>query len=270
MNSNFSLKFLENLCIHSNMYLNEDIDTYSLYVDNIKLTKNDKKILKNISHPYYGMIFEDYNKSRIKNDESRGAIELFVDSKIAEDFYNKCIEKNYKVIKYKISNTIEYETNISEKVIPIKWKINENNQKISYAHIFVDNDNPSINLIKRMFIEYYSLYNREVYTNSHIFYCIKIIDYKEKSNDFLNRFYDFIIEIYGKPTVRNINNNISNYYMSIYNSVIRELYEDEDDSDDDEEEYHICPSCINQNRDTDNENEYDEYVNSDNSDTDIE
>ena len=280
MNSNFSLQLLENMCIHSHLYLNEKIDQYYEYFGNQKYIKSDIKILKNISQPYFGMVYQGYYKSKKETEKQcgvRGVIQLVVDKNVCEDFYKKCIEKGYYVIKYKISDKIEKETNINGPFIPFQWKFDENNDKVAYGRIWND-IHPFVELVNNIFENYYMLKVEDMYTESHQFYYMQIVDYEETSNDFLKRFYAFLVDTYGKPTIKNMDNvKMSQYYGFIYTNVIQKIYrndedEEDDDEDDDEDDENIecCPNCKHEAQDTDDEKD-DCYENQDSDcDTDVE
>ncbi len=268
MSSKFSLQLLENMCIHSHLYLNKTIDQYYEYMDNQKYTKGDIKILKSISQPYFGMVYQGYYKSKKETAKEcgvRGVIQLVVDKNVGEDFYQKCIEKGYYVLQYKISDKIEKDTNIDVPFIPFQWKRDKSNNKVAVGRIWNDNDiHPFIDLVNNVFENYYMLKVDDMYTESHQFYYMEIVDYEETSNDFLKRFYNFLVDTYGKPTIKNLDNGkLSQHYGIIYISVLEEIHGDEDCG--------CCPNCKRENRDTDSEHEdYDDEACNEDCDTDVE
>ncbi len=254
--SKYTLKFLDHMCIHSHIYLNKSIETYYQYADYNNFTKKDIKILKNISQSHFGIVFQSYNASKKDSPKKyghRGTISIVVDKNVGEDLYNKCIQKKYKVIKYKISEHIEKETNIESKFIPIEWKKDENNQKVVVGRVWNEEvPSPNLLMINETFTNFYTLIDKDMYTDSHVLYYMEIVDYEETSSNFLKRFYEFLVQHYGKPNINNIVNNMkmSKYYLRSYLESYDEIYGE------DEEEYcGYCPDCINANRDTDSENE---------------
>jgi hypothetical protein len=266
--SKYSLKLLDHMCIHSHIYLNKAVDTYYQYADNHHFTKNDIKLLKNISQPYFGIVFQAYNASKkdtVKQYGRRGTISIVVDKNVGEDLYNKCIEKNYKVIKYKISAHIEKETNIETEFIPIQWKKDENNQKVVVGRVWNEEiPDPTLLMINETFTNFYMLKDDDMYTDSHLLYYMEIVDYEETSLNFLKRFYELLIEHYGKPNIKNFDNmKLSNHYGMCYLASHDEVYGEEEDCG-------YCPNCRNANRDTDSENEDADDECDDDCDTDVE
>ncbi len=266
--THYSLQFLENMNIFAHIYLNKDVDTYYEYVDNIKITKSDQKLLKNISQSYFGIVFQGYGKSTKDNNKkygTRGYLKIVVDKKMGNCLYEKCINNNYKVLNYKINQNIEKETNINDPFISVEWKKDENNQKKVVGRIWNDNDvDPLLMLINEHFTNYYSLSDNELYTDSHELYYMTIVDYEETSTDFLSRFYKFLVENYGKPNIKNYDKEkMSNYFGMTYLASRDEIYGEEEDCG-------CCPNCKREAQDTDDEKD-DFYQNQDSDcDTDVE
>ncbi len=262
----FSLRFFDNMCIHSHDYLNQFTNQYYQIMAKHDYPECDVKILKKISQPYFGMIYFNYYKSKRATKQkygTRGVLRLIMDSNRGNDFYQKCIEKGYLVIQYQINHHIEKKTNIIEPFIPFQWKQDEEHQKVVSGRIWNDNDE-DLGFLPELFQNYYSLEHRELYTPSHLYYSMTIIDYEETSSDFLQRFYSFLVQTYGRPSIQNMDNaHVSPYYKAHYMNLLHE------ESDIDEEE-HICPNCQNENRETDDEEEVKPNVYHEECDTDVE